>query len=165
MTAKTRAKVKFTGSTELLAKLQARRPDLVARSRNAPLREVVGRNLLRLRTESGLSRRALAERTVEVGERTIQRIEEAGEDSNPTVRVLEELAKALRVAATDLTDPGATLLGESPRRTLVPMAAEGDLGDWQVAAIAVGLRQAKAGRFADPKRIEDVFKRAKNSKD
>lgn len=88
---------------------------MVARSESASLIEVVGRNLLRLRVETGLSRRALAERTADVGERTIQRIEEAREDSNPTMRVLEELAKALKVPATALTDPKATFLGHASR--------------------------------------------------
>ncbi|HTB23462.1 MAG TPA: helix-turn-helix transcriptional regulator [bacterium] len=109
---KTKTKVRFTGSSDLVEKLKLLRPDLVARSHAAPLREVVGRNVLRLRSERGLSRHALAERTTDVGERTIQRIEEAREDSNPTVRVLEELAKALKVPATVLTDPRTTLLGE-----------------------------------------------------
>lgn len=111
MATMTRPKVRFTSGADLVAKLKARRPDLVERSRDTSLHEIVGRNLLLLRTEKGLSRRALAERTPDVGERTIQRIEEAGEDSNPTLRVLEELAKALKVPATTLTDPGMTLLG------------------------------------------------------
>jgi ribosome-binding protein aMBF1 (putative translation factor) len=109
---KAKSKVHFTGSADLAEKLKVRRPDLVARSHAAPLREVVGRNLLRLRNERGLSRHALADRTADVGERTIQRIEEARDDSNPTVRVLEDLAKALNVSATVLTDPRTTLLGE-----------------------------------------------------
>jgi hypothetical protein len=112
MTLKNKRQTRFIASAELMETLKLRRPDLVAASRAAPLREVVGRNLLRLRIESGLSRRALAERTTEVGGRTIQRIEEAREDSNPTVRVLEELAQALRVPATALTDPASILLGE-----------------------------------------------------
>jgi ribosome-binding protein aMBF1 (putative translation factor) len=112
MKLKTKPQVRFVGSGDLVQALKRKRPDLVAASHAAPLREVVGRNLLRLRVDRGLSRHALAERTVDVGERTIQRIEEAREDSNPTVRVLEELAKALKVPATALTDPKATLLGE-----------------------------------------------------
>lgn len=97
--------MRFTGSADLVEKLKRGRPDLVARSRAASLREVAGRKLPRLRSERGFSRRALAERTADVGERTIQRIEEVREDSNPAVRVLEELAKALMVPASALTDP------------------------------------------------------------
>lgn len=115
MTNKTKVKVRFTSSEDLAKKLRKYRPDLVARSTGASLIEVVGRNLLRLRVEAGLSRCALAAQTADVGQRTIQRIEEAKEDSNPTMRVLEELAKALKVPATALTDPKATLLGHALR--------------------------------------------------
>lgn len=115
MTTMAKPKVRFTSGADLVAKLKVKRPDLVERSKEASLHEVVGRNLLLIRTEKGLSRRALAERTQDVGERTIQRIEEAGEDSNPTLRVVEELAKALGVKATALTDPGMTLVGVRAR--------------------------------------------------
>ncbi len=68
MAIKVKAKVHFTSSEALIAKLKQRRPDLVERAQVAPLREVVGRNLLRYRTERGLSRHALAERTADVAE-------------------------------------------------------------------------------------------------
>jgi ribosome-binding protein aMBF1 (putative translation factor) len=105
-------KVRFGNSRALLEKLKAKRPDLIAAALAQPLRVVVGKNLVRLRREEGLSREALAERCAEVGARTIQRIEEARDDANPTLRVLEVLGKALGVPATELTNPVLTVMGQ-----------------------------------------------------
>jgi ribosome-binding protein aMBF1 (putative translation factor) len=109
----TKKKVLFTTREQLLARMKEKRPDLLQAVLNEPLRVVVGKNLLRLRSEAGLSREALAARCEDVGERTIQRIEECGEDSNPTVRVIEHLSRALKVSSTALTDPRATFMGGS----------------------------------------------------
>jgi hypothetical protein len=105
-------KVLFTSQEQLLAKMKKERPDLVQAILNAPLRIVVGKNLLRLRSEAGLTREGLAARCKDVGARTIQRIEEAREDSNPTVRVIDDLSHALKVTSTALTDPAATFMGD-----------------------------------------------------
>jgi hypothetical protein len=108
-----RKKALFSTRERLIERMRRERPDLVEAVANQPLRVVVGKNLLRLRSEAGLSREALAERCGEVGMRTIQRIEECGEDSNPTVRVIDQLSHALKVSSFALTDPRGTLMGGS----------------------------------------------------
>ena len=112
MKTKSRKAVRFGSSKQLIQLIRQKRPDLIQATIEQPLRVVVGKNLLRIRGEKGLTRQALAECTADVGPRTIQRIEEAGEDSNPTLRVLEELARALEVKVQALTDPQGTLMGQ-----------------------------------------------------
>lgn len=107
-----KSELRFGSSVDLLQKIKATRPDLIKAAQDRPLRVIVAKNLARYRREAGLSREALAAKTPEVGARTIQRIEEAGEDSNPTLRVIEALAGALGLAAAALTDPKATIMGE-----------------------------------------------------
>ena len=108
---KPKKSVRFNTTESLLSKLKAKRPDLLEAALQQPLRIVIAKNVLRLRGEAGLTRELLSERTGEVGARTIQRIEEGGEDSNPTVRVLEALAKALGTTAVALADPSSTIMG------------------------------------------------------
>jgi transcriptional regulator with XRE-family HTH domain len=66
------------------------------------MRELVGRNIERLRIDRGLTQEALADKA-KLDQAHVARIERA--NINVTVDVLEKLTKALRVPAGDLFEP------------------------------------------------------------
>jgi transcriptional regulator with XRE-family HTH domain len=66
------------------------------------MRKLVGRNVRRLRLESGLTQEAFAERSG-LSQQYISGLE--GGSRNPTVVTLHELANALGVAPADLITP------------------------------------------------------------
>ena len=69
----------------------------------ANIRVLVGRNLRRLRTASGLTQEALAEKTG-ISSVYISEIERGRK--NPSVLVLADIAHALGADVRDLLDPG-----------------------------------------------------------
>ena len=98
-TKKTVRKSKISRKT--LERLKKHHPHLYHALKNPTPKARLRANVVDLRLKKGLSRQELAKKA-KVGFRTLQRIEQAHPASNPTVQVVEGLARALGVDIIDL---------------------------------------------------------------
>ena len=87
---------RFLTGKESMERLKKNRPDLYATLKDPSLKACLGANVSDLRRKKGFSQKELADKA-KVGFRTLQRIEEAQPACNPTIDVVEGVAKALGV--------------------------------------------------------------------
>jgi DNA-binding XRE family transcriptional regulator len=91
----------FVTEKESLESLKKNRPDLYKTLKKPSLKACLAANVFMLRKKKGLNQKELADKA-KVGFRTLQRLEEAQPTSNPTVDVIEGIAKALNADVFDL---------------------------------------------------------------
>lgn len=92
---------RFLTEKESMERLKKNRPDLYETLRKPSPKACLGANVSTLRQKKGISQKELADKG-KVGFRTLQRIEEAQPNSNPTMNAIEGVAKALGVEVQDL---------------------------------------------------------------
>ena len=85
---------KFLTEKESMERLKKNRPDLFQALKNPSPKACLGANVMTLRVGKGWSQKHLADQA-KVGFRTLQRIEEAQPNSNPTIDVVAGVAKGL----------------------------------------------------------------------
>jgi ribosome-binding protein aMBF1 (putative translation factor) len=95
---------RFLTEKESLERLKKNRPDLYESLKKPSPKACLGANVMTLRRKKGLSQKDLADKA-KVGFRTLQRLEEAQPNSNPTIDVVEGVATALGVNIQELFKP------------------------------------------------------------
>jgi len=71
-----------------------------------------------------------------------------------TVRLDRESKQALGELAASMDRSKSYLAGEAVREFI-------DVRRWQIAEIRAGIKEAEAGKFAEPKKVEALFKKWK----
>ena len=103
-TAKNNFVPRFVTGKESMDRLKKNRPDLYEALKKPSPKACLGANVMILRKKRGLSQKDLADKA-KVGFRTLQRLEEAQPASNPTMDVVESVARALQVEMKSLFSP------------------------------------------------------------
>jgi DNA-binding XRE family transcriptional regulator len=86
----------FISEKEHLENIKRKRPDLYKLLDNPTPKSRLATNVYLLRTEHRLTQKDIADKA-RIGLKTFQRIEEAQPVSNPTMEVIEAIAKVLKV--------------------------------------------------------------------
>ncbi len=98
----------FISEKEHLENIKRKRPDLFKLLDNPTPKARLAANIYLLRASLHLTQKEISDKA-HVGLKTFQRIEEAQPVSNPTMEVIEAIAKALKVDIQKLYQPVASL--------------------------------------------------------
>jgi DNA-binding XRE family transcriptional regulator len=101
MTSKNKKKKTSSGAGKKLAHVKKHHPHLYRALKNPTPRARLGANVKHIRLKKGLNHEQLAARAG-IGVGALRKIEDVHPASNPSMRVLERVSKALGVDITDL---------------------------------------------------------------